>query len=114
MAKSKDFARVNHKLYMKKGFILGLIASLITFSGDMLLGYIQVENPEKSLMNFSLTLPLSRIMWGGFLGVIGIPLQCIGYWQIYKLMKESSETLSKLYKVGYLGVAGNGSLWGAP
>ena len=88
---------------MKKRFILGLIASLITFSGDMLLGYIQVENPEKSLMNFSLTLPLSRIMWGGFLGVIGIPLQCIGYWQIYKLMKEGSETLSKLYKVGIWG-----------
>ena len=88
---------------MKKRFILGLIASLITFSGDMLLGYIQVENPEKSLMNFSLTLPLSRIMWGGFLGVIGIPLQSIGYWQIYKLMKEGSETLSKLYKVGIWG-----------
>ena len=88
---------------MKKRFILGLIASLITFSGDMLLGYIQVENPEKSLMNFSLTLPLSRILWGGFLGVIGIPLQSIGYWQIYKLMKEGSETLSKLYKVGIWG-----------
>jgi len=88
---------------MKKGFILGLIASLITFSGDMLLGYIQVENPEKLLMNFSLTLPLSRILWGGFLGVIGIPLQCIGYWQIYKLMKEGSKTLSKLYNVGIWG-----------
>ncbi|WP_460484643.1 DUF6796 family protein [Capnocytophaga sp. HP1101] len=88
---------------MKKALILGFIASLITFAGDMLLGYIQVENPEKSLMNFSLSLPLPRILWGGFLGVIGIPLQCIGYWQIYKLMKDGSKTLSKLYKVGILG-----------
>ena len=62
MAKFLDFAKVNHKLYMKKGFILGLIASLITFSGDMLLGYIQVENPEKSLMNFSLTSAEHRVL----------------------------------------------------
>jgi len=98
--KKMDWNRVRH--LMK----IGLFASFLVLIGDMLLGW-NVTNPNKNgwEKHFSkyLTLSDSRIFWAGFLGLIGIPIEGLCYFSIYRLIAPYSDKFAHLFRSGVLG-----------
>ena len=96
-----DWKRIRH--LMK----LGIIAAIMVLAGDMLLGW-GVHDANKSGMEGFLSMYLnlsdSTIFWSAFLGLIGIPLEALCYFSIYRLIKPYSEKDAHLYRSGILGV----------
>ncbi|MBR1584957.1 MAG: hypothetical protein IJ662_05405 [Clostridia bacterium] len=96
-----DWKRIRH--LMK----LGIFAALMVLAGDMLLGWGVHDANQSGMEGFlSMYLPLpdSRIFWSAFLGLIGIPLEALCYFSVYRLIKPSSEKYAHLYRSGILGV----------
>ncbi len=91
---------------IRKLLVIGVIASIMVFIGDMLLGY-GVE--DRTLSGFERMLSAyaglsdRRIFWGGFLGFLGIPLEGLCYFGIYRLMAERSPKHAHAYRSGILG-----------
>ena len=85
---------------------IGLFAGIIVLIGDMLLGWgvcdESLNGMEKELSLY-LTLSDSRIFWSSFLGMIGIPLEGLCYFGIYRLMAEKSQKHAHAYRSGVLG-----------
>ena len=98
--KELDWNRIGHLMR------IGLIAGIMVLIGDMLLGW-GVSDPTLSGMARKLsaynTLPDSRIFWSAFLGFIGIPLEGICYFAIYRLIAPYSETYAHMYRTGIIG-----------
>lgn len=74
--------------------------------GDMLLGWgvsdESLTGIEKELSSY-LTLSDERIFWSSFLGMIGIPLEGLCYFGIYRLMAGKSPKHAHAYRSGILG-----------
>lgn len=91
---------------IKKLLVIGLFASCIVFVGDMLLGY-GTGDPELSglegMLSVYVKLSDTRIFWSAFLGLIGIPLEGLSYFGIYRLMAEKSPKYAHMYRSGILG-----------
>lgn len=85
---------------------IGLIAGIMVLIGDMLLGW-GVSDPALSGIARKLsaydTLPDSRIFWSAFLGFIGIPLEGLCYFAIYRLIAPYSEKYAHMYRAGIIG-----------
>ena len=75
---------------------IGLFAGIMVLIGDMLLGM------EKALSPY-ITLSDGRIFWSSFLGMIGIPLEGLCYFGIYRLMAGKSPKHAHAYRSGILG-----------
>ncbi|MBR0408575.1 MAG: hypothetical protein IJI53_11100 [Clostridia bacterium] len=96
-----DWPRIRH--LMK----LGIFAALMVLAGDMLLGWGVHDVGKPGLEGFLsayLHLPDGRIFWSAFLGLIGIPLEALCYFSVYRLIKPYSEKYAHLYRSGILGV----------
>lgn len=91
---------------IRKLFLIGLIAGCMVLVGDILLGY-GVSDPSLSGMEGMLSAYLSlsdtRIIWSAMLGFIGIPLEGLCYFGVYRLMAERSPKHAHAYRSGILG-----------
>ncbi len=89
-----------------KLFRIGLFAGMMVLVGDMLLGWgvadESLSGMEKELSAY-LTLSDTRIFWSAFLGLIGIPLEGLCYFGVYRLMAEKSPKHAHAYRSGIIG-----------
>ena len=95
-----DMPRIRH--LMK----IGLVAALMVLIGDMLLGYGAADAAESGIpVTFARYLSVSdgRIFWAAALGMIGIPLECLCYFAVYRLIAHKSEKYAHTYRAGIFG-----------
>ena len=78
---------------IRKLMLIGLFAGVMVLIGDMLLGWgVGASGTSGLEANYSRYLGVSdgRIFWSALLGTIGIPLECMSWFGIYRLMSERS------------------------
>ncbi|MCM1345350.1 MAG: hypothetical protein NC305_18350 [Lachnospiraceae bacterium] len=95
-----DMPRIRH--LMK----IGLVAAVMVLAGDMLLGYGAAETEVSGIpVTFARYLDVSdgRIFWSAILGTMGIPLECLCYFAIYRLIACKSEKYAHTYRAGIFG-----------
>ena len=95
-----DMPRIRH--LMK----IGLVAAVMVLTGDMLLGYGAADSAVSGIpVTFARYLAVSdgRIFWSALLGMIGIPLECLCYFAIYRLIAYKSEKYAHTYRAGIFG-----------
>jgi len=101
-----DKERISHL------FKLGIFAALMVLVGDMLLGW-GVSDTSLTGMDqyFSryLTVSNGRIIASAILGLIGIPIESLSYFGVYRLIANRSEKLAHIYRAGILGMLGFGA-----
>ncbi len=101
-----DMARAAHL------FKLGIIASLIALSGDMVLGWAV---PDESLTGLEqyfsryLTVSDARIVWSSVLGLIGITVETLCYFGVYRIIKLKSDKYAHIYRAGLIGMTAFGT-----
>ena len=95
-----DRPRIQHLLK------LGVAASLMVLAGDMLLGW-GVSDPSVTELPAMLTRYLSvsdgRIVASALLGLIGIPIECLCWFAVYRLIEPYSEKDAHAYRAGIIG-----------
>ena len=95
-----DWDRIRH--LMK----IGLIAGIMVLIGDMLLGW-GVSDPTLSgierKMSTYVNLSDTRLFWSAMLGFIGIPLEGLCYFAVYRLMAPYSKKYAHMYRTGVIG-----------
>ena len=100
MNKTFDWPRIRHLLK------LGILASLIVLTGDMLLGW-GVSDPSvtelPAMFTRYLTVSDGRIFASALLGLIGIPVECLCWFAIYRMIKPCSEKDAHAYRAGIIG-----------
>lgn len=96
-----DWPRIRHLLK------IGLMAAFLVLIGDMLLGYgitdESLTGPEQLLSKYE-TASAARIAWSALLGLIGIPLEGLSYFAIYRLMADGSMKHAHVYRSGIFGI----------
>lgn len=95
-----DKARIRHLLK------LGIFAASMVMLGDILLGW-GVNDPSVTGIPLVLTRYLSvsdaRIIASALLGLIGIPIECLCWFAVYRLIKPYSESDAHLFRGGIIG-----------
>ncbi len=94
-------------------FRLGILAALIVLTGDMLLGWGVADLSKTGIDQYFsryLTVSDGRIVWSAILGLIGIPIECLSYFGVYRLIASKSEKYAHLYRAGLLGMLAFGAL----
>ncbi len=102
-----DWQRIRHL------FRIGIFAALLVLAGDILLGWGTVnENLTGMDRYFSRYLSVSetRITLSSFLGLIGIPVECLSYFGIYRLISVRSDKYAHAYRAGLIGMIAFGAL----
>ena len=87
MNKELDWPRIAH--LMK----IGIAAALMVLVGDMLLGWGMHDAAKGGMEGFLsayLNLSDGRIFWSALLGLIGIPLEALCYFAVYRLIAPYS------------------------
>ena len=87
MNKELDWPRIAH--LMK----IGIAAALMVLVGDMLLGWGMHNAAKPGMEGFLsayLNLSDGRIFWSALLGLIGIPLEALCYFAVYRLISPYS------------------------
>lgn len=95
-----DMPRIRHLLKM------GLFAGVMVLLGDMLLGYGASDTAVARIpAAFARYLSVSdgRIFASALLGLIGIPLECLCYFAVYRLIAQKSEACAHTYRAGIFG-----------
>lgn len=95
-----DWGRIRH--LMK----LGLAAAVIALAGDMVLGYGKAEGSVSGIpATFARYLDVSdvRLFMAAVLGLLGITLECLCYFAVYRLIAAGSERYAHRYRAGILG-----------
>jgi hypothetical protein len=68
----------------------GIVGAIIILIGDFLMGWgvkdMSLSGIEQQVSQY-LTVSDSRMFWSSLLGLIGVPIACIGHFGIYKLLK---------------------------
>ena len=89
---------------IRKLFIIGLVGAIMTFIGDWLLGYGVYDESltglERKLSQY-LVLSDGKIFWLAFLGLIGISLEGLCYFGIYRLIEN--DTYAHIFRSGVFG-----------
>ncbi|MBQ7486510.1 MAG: hypothetical protein IJT77_03350 [Clostridia bacterium] len=95
-----DWTRIRHLLK------IGIFGALMVLAGDMLLGW-GIRDDARTGMDWFLSaypdLSDGRIFWSAFLGLIGIPLEALCYFAVYRLIAPNSPGYAHLYRSGILG-----------
>ena len=95
-----DWPRIEHLLR------LGIIAACVVLAGDMLLGW-GVSDPSVQGVTRVLTQYLSvsdgRIVASALLGLVGIPVECLCWFAVYRMIKPYSEGDAHAYRAGIIG-----------
>lgn len=99
---------------IRKLLRIGLFASFLVFAGDMLLGYGLEDQAlyglERQLSNYIARSDIV-LFWSSLLGIVGIPLEGLSYFGIYRLIACKSEKYAHIYRssiFGYLIFGGCG------
>lgn len=91
---------------IRKLFVIGLCAGIMVLIGDVLLGWGVMDESltglEYSLSSY-LQLSDTRIFWSAMLGFIGIPLEGLCYFGIYRLIAPYSQKYAHMFRSGVLG-----------
>ncbi len=91
---------------IRKLFIFGLLGGCMTFIGDWLLGYGVCDESltglEKKLSQY-LILSDDKLFWSAFLGLIGISLEGLCYFGIYRLIASGSQKHAHIFRSGVFG-----------
>ena len=91
---------------IRKLIRIGLFAGVMVLIGDMLLGW-GVRDPQltglEGKLSAYLVLSDGRIFWSSFLGLIGIPLECLCYFAIYRMIAPYSAQYAHRYRSGIFG-----------
>lgn len=91
---------------IRKLFVIGLCAGIMVLIGDMLLGWGVMDDTlagTEYYLSSYLTLSDSRIFASAMLGFIGIPLEGLCYFGIYRLIAPYSRKYAHMYRSGILG-----------
>lgn len=91
---------------IRKLFCIGLLAGIMVLIGDMLLGWgVSDENLSGIAKKLSTYASISdkRIIWSAMLGFIGIPLEGLCYFGIYRLISPYSEKHAHMLRSGIIG-----------
>ena len=90
-----------------------LCAAMMVLIGDMLLGW-GTPDPALSGMEayFSkyLTVSDARIFWSALLGLVGIPIEVLSYFGVYRLMADKTPKHAHAYRAGIFGMLTFGAL----
>lgn len=95
-----DWQRIRH-LYK-----IGIIAAVMVLAGDMILGWGVTDT---SLSGFDayfsryMSVSDTRIIISAILGLIGIPIECLSFFSIYRLVAPYSEKRAHTLRSGILG-----------
>lgn len=99
--KNFDLKRIRHL------FKLGIFAAVMVLIGDMLLGW-GVSDPEltgtDSYFSKYLAVSDARFFWSALLGLIGIPIEVLSYFGVYRLMADRSPKHAHAYRAGIFGM----------
>lgn len=91
---------------IRKLFLIGLLGGCMTFIGDWLLGYGVYDESltglEKKLSQY-LVLSDGKLFWSAFLGLIGISLEGLCYFGIYRLIASGSRKHAHIFRSGVFG-----------
>ena len=83
---SLDWPRIRHLLK------LGIISALMVLVGDMLLGW-GVSDPSitefPAMFSRYLSVPDGRIFASALLGLIGIPVECLCWFAVYRTVSSA-------------------------
>lgn len=99
-APALDWPRITHLLK------LGICAALMVLAGDMLLGWgVADPNVAELPAVYSRYLSVSdgRIFASALLGLIGIPLECLCWFAVHRLIAPYSAKDAHAYRAGILG-----------
>lgn len=91
---------------IRKLMIISAIAACLVMIGDVLLGWGMHDASKPGMEGFLaayLTVSDTRIFWSSFLGLIGIPLEGLCYFAIYRLIAPYSQKYAHLYRSGIFG-----------
>ena len=91
---------------IKKLMMIGLIAGCMVLVGDMLLGWGVADDSLSGMagmLSAYQNLSDTRIFWSAILGFIGIPLEGLCYFAIYRLIAPYSEKYAHMYRSGIFG-----------
>lgn len=97
-----DWERITHL------FKLGIIASIFALvGGDMLFGWGTVDETLTGLQQYFsryLTVSDARIFWAALLGMLGIAIETMCFFGIYRLIDPFSKKYAHLYRAGLIGM----------
>ena len=88
---------------IRKLLLIGLIASVITGIGDFLIGYgeeLETATFAESVMANAVNLSDAQLIWGGMLGFVGLFLEGLAFFAIYRLMADAAPKYAHIYRVG--------------
>ena len=95
-----DWDRIVHLLK------LGIISAIMVLIGDMLLGW-GVSDPSvtqfPTVLTRYLTVSDGRIVASAMLGLVGIPIECLCWFSVYRLIRPYSEKDAHAYRAGIIG-----------
>ena len=97
---------------IRKLLIIGLFASLMTGAGDFLLGFgeeIRGNTLASNVMSNAMNLTDAQLIWGGLLGFIGLFLEGLAFFGVYRLMADAAPKYAHIYRTGIFGY-----IWLAP
>ena len=81
------------KIIIITGF-LGLMAAILTGTGEFLLHYDPAARYSETGYEFMLAASDERQTMGHFFGVLGAPLYVVGCWHIYLMLKPAGQNLA--------------------
>ena len=97
-----DWERIAHL------FKLGIAASLVALTGgDMLLGWGTVDESISGMEQYFsryMTVSDTRIFWAALLGMIGITIETMCFFGVYRLIDSVSHKTAHAYRAGLIGV----------
>ena len=97
---------------IRKLLLIGLIAAVITGVGDFLIGF--AEDPAaasfaESVLASAPNLSDGQLITGGLLGFVGIFLEGLAFFGIYRLMADAAPKYAHIFRSGIFGY-----IWLAP
>lgn len=108
--KSSDYNTTDWQKY-RKLMMTGILAALTALAGDMILGWgVCDESMSGFAYYFSryMTVSEERIAIAAFLGMVGIPIECLCYYGIHGLIRN--ERYAGIYRIGLTGILIFGAL----
>ncbi len=97
---------------IRKLLIIGLIGSIVTGIGDFLLGYGEntaVSGLAEFMMANAINLSDGQLIVGGLLGAVGLFIEGLAFFAIYRLMADAAPRYAHTYRSGILAY-----IWLAP
>lgn len=85
---------------------IGIVGAVIILIGDFLMGWgvkdMGLSGIEQQVSQY-LTVSDGKMFWSSILGLIGVPIACVGHLGLYKTLKPYSRKYARLYLIGILG-----------